>query len=643
MKTLVEKRNLIVSIFAVMLLMFGLQSTSYGEVLLTEPDSEMEALLLYWTEDAGDSSTIRRLDLINGQSQDIATGLGSLPPTDIAVDALGRKVYWSDDFLAERIQRANLDGTDRQDVVGDIGPTGIALDVSGGKIYWVNDDFPDDKIQRSDLDGANVEDVITGLDNPTDVAIDVSGGKIYWTGGGRGNRKIQRSDLDGANVEDVVTGLDDPIYIDIDVSGGKIYWVDDGPGKIQRANLDGTDIKDVVTGFIWSTGIALDLSGGKIYWTNTVKRKIQRADLDGANVEDVVTGLKISTLFPAIAFAAIPYKTTLSISPASMPSPVIGKQLTISLELEGGRAVAGYQAIVQFDDTALRHVESSNGDYLPDGAFFAPPTVEGNRVTLNATSLAGETEGGGTLATVTFEVIAAKTSTLTLSDVLLVNSAGDSFTPILEDGQITAPTLDGDINGDGSVNIQDLVLVASNLGQTGENVADANGDGIVNIIDLVLVAGALGTSAAAPSLHPDALEMLTSTDVQRWLTQAQQLNLTDATSLKGIHFLEQLLAVLIPKKTALLPNYPNPFNPETWIPYQLAKDADVTLHIYTVNGILVRTLALGHQAAGMYQSRSRAAYWDGRNAFGESVASGVYFYTLTTGDFTATRKMLIRK
>ena len=98
-----------------------------------------------------------------------------------------------------------------------------------------------------------------------------------------------------------------------------------------------------------------------------------------------------------------------------------------------------------------------------------------------------------------------------------------------------------------------------------------------------------------------------------------------------------------PDKTALLPNYPNPFNPETWIPYQLAEAAEVTFHIYAANGVLVRTLDFGHQPAGIYQYRSRAAYWDGKNEVGEPVASGVYFYTLTAGDFTATRKMLIRK
>ena len=334
-----------------------------------------------------------------------------------------------------------------------------------------------------------------------------------------------------------------------------------------------------------------------------------------------------------------------SISPASVASPAVGEQLTLSLSIAGGEAVAGYQVSVQFDTTALRFVSGANGDFLPAGAFFVQPVVKGNLVKLNAASLAGESNGNGTLTTLTYEVIAVKASTLVLSDVLLTDSEGIGSAPVLENGKITeTQLLKGDVNGDGIVDIRDLVLVASNIGKVGRNAADVNTDGTVDIRDLVLVAGALGTSAAAPSLmHPDSLEMLTSADVRRWLFQAQQLSLTDAMSLRGILFLEQLLVVLIPKETALLFNYPNPFNPETWIPYQLAKDADVTLQIYAVNGTLVRRLALGYQAAGMYQNRSRAAYWDGRNAFGEPVASGVYFYTLTAGDFNATRKMLIWK
>ena len=112
---------------------------------------------------------------------------------------------------------------------------------------------------------------------------------------------------------------------------------------------------------------------------------------------------------------------------------------------------------------------------------------------------------------------------------------------------------------------------------------------------------------------------------------------------EGITTLELLLASLVPDETVFLANYPNPFNPETWIPYRLAEDAFVTLTIYDGSGQVVRTLDMGHQSAAVYESQSKAIYWDGRNNLGETVASGVYFYTLTAGDYSATRKMLILK
>ena len=205
----------------------------------------------------------------------------------------------------------------------------------------------------------------------------------------------------------------------------------------------------------------------------------------------------------------------------------------------------------------------------------------------------------------------------------------------------------GDLNGDGIVNIQDVVLIAASFGEAGENNADLNGDGVVNVQDLVLIANAFANIAGAPSAHA----ALSAAQVEQWLrlakgeaSQSLQTSIPDRFSYeRGIQVLERLLRTLAPQRTVLLANYPNPFNPETWIPYQLAVPADVSISIYATDGRLVRTLALGHQPVGIYESRSRAAYWDGRNAVGESVASGVYFYTLTASDFTATRKMLILK
>lgn len=196
-----------------------------------------------------------------------------------------------------------------------------------------------------------------------------------------------------------------------------------------------------------------------------------------------------------------------------------------------------------------------------------------------------------------------------------------------------------DVNGDGTVNVADLVLIASNFGKTVGQKAhpnpDVNSDGIVDITDLLLVASEL---QAAPAQTAQL-----ASQVQGWIDQAVQLTPRDATVEKGIAVLEGLLAVLRPVQTALLPNYPNPFNPETWMPYQLAEDAEVTFTIYDARGRQVRQLDLGHRPVGIYQARTRAAYWDGRNEIGEPVASGLYFYTLSAGKFAATRKMFVRK
>ena len=203
-----------------------------------------------------------------------------------------------------------------------------------------------------------------------------------------------------------------------------------------------------------------------------------------------------------------------------------------------------------------------------------------------------------------------------------------------------------DINEDGKVSILDLILVARAFGKLKliDPRTDVNSDGKVNISDLILVAQSMDIEAG--NAAPAAVAMngaISPVVIEAWIAQARLENDGSLVFQNGIANLQRLLAALMPERTALFVNYPNPFNPETWIPYQLAQVSDVQIHIYTAGGILVRTLDLGHQVVGIYTDRHRAAYWDGRNESGEPVASGVYFYTLTAGDFTATRKMLITK
>ena len=189
--------------------------------------------------------------------------------TDESEPQANPELYWTD-MSTHKIQRADLDGSNVEDVVtrGLDTPVGLAVDVSAGKMYWT--DMRTKKIQRADLDGANVEDLVTsGLHTPVWLALDASGGKMYWTDWG--TDRIQRADLDGSNVENLVVagGLNSPAGLVLDVSGGKMYWTDSSADKIQRADLDGSNVEDLITsGFGSPSGLALDVASGKMYWTD---------------------------------------------------------------------------------------------------------------------------------------------------------------------------------------------------------------------------------------------------------------------------------------------------------------------------------------------------------------------------------------
>ena len=211
-----------------------------------------------------------------------------------------------------------------------------------------------------------------------------------------------------------------------------------------------------------------------------------------------------------------------------------------------------------------------------------------------------------------------------------------------------------DVNEDGSVDDTDSALVTAALGQSGTAIVnprtDVNGDGTVDADDLTLVTDNLDTDNGAPSsmslftlLDRETLETLDPAILEAQLEILRAQSDGSLKYLRAIALLENLLAAIRPDETRLLANYPNPFNPETWIPYHLANDSDVQISIYDINGALVRQLDLGYRQAGYYTNRSRAAYWDGRNEFGEWVATGIYFYQLQADNMSLLRKMVILK
>ena len=437
-------------------------------------------------------------------------------------------------------------------------------------------------IQRANLDGSNVEDLVT---QGLEIPKDiaVSGSKMYWTDAGL--HKIQRADLDGSNVEDLVTqGLDIPNGLALDTVAGKMYWVDSGTDKIQRADLDGSDVEDLVTqGLMYPIDIALDVAGAKMYWTDVDAGEIQRANLDGSNVENLVTDLR---------------------APHS-----------IALDVEG--------LTMYWTDWRDHKIQ---------------------RADLNGSGVEDVVTSG--IDTPSSIAIAASSDQPPVATTDPVEEPVDD--PVDETDDEETVYQAEDVNRDGTVDVQDVAYIALHFGETGQSNADVNGDEIVDVLDIVLVAAALADSmSAAPAARAQLLpDDINAATIQQWLTDAKLTGMITPVYQRGILVLEQLLAALTPEDTALLPNYPNPFNPETWIPYKLAIASRAQISIYDINGVLVRQLDLGYQHAGYYTDRNRAAYWDGRNNIGERVATGVYFYRLQaaqTDYVPVLRKMVILK
>ena len=332
----------------------------------------------------------------------------------------------------------------------------------------------------------------------------------------------------------------------------------------------------------------------------------------------------------------------------------IHREDTFTLDIGAKDVVdmAGWEFDIAFDPADLEAISVTEGNFLKIASttLFQGGTINnaaGRIEGLSALRLSTRgVRGTGTMVQVTFKAKSSGETRVTLEKFQFGAISGEAIPAgphqirFIVEGRLAT----GDVNRDGRVSVLDLILIAQQLGTRvpAGSPVDLNGDGIVSILDIILTSRSLGntTTPAAPAAEIEGIDAAT---IAAWIAQAR---LEDDGSLafkQGLEMLEKLLASLVPEETALLVNYPNPFNPETWIPYQLAIPAAVALTIYDMNGQVVRRLAVGHQRAGIYRTRSRAVYWDGRNQLGESVASGLYFYTLTADNFTATRRMLILK
>ena len=364
-----------------------------------------------------------------------------------------------------------------------------------------------------------------------------------------------------------------------------MYWINTTSRKLYRTTAG--SVKNIVPNVQNATSIAVDIAGHKVYWiekTGERNGRIQRANFNGSNVELV---------------------KNLTSVPRDLAVDSAGRKLYLTnswgkiqrLNLNG----SGFQPDFIIDLTAPQHLAL---DVAGGKVYWTEPDSiwRANLNGKNKEKLIADLGEMGSIAVAGGKVYWTEKNK-----------------PDENRGTIRRAALDGS-------NVQTLAtLLSVPIGITVDTVSRhlylTNSNGRIQRANLA------------------------GKNIQNLVTELgmpAEIALGNTPNGAGLAAAPAAVPVF-PDTTVLLANYPNPFNPETWIPYQLATPAEVTLTIYAANGAVVRTLHLGYQPAGTYDSRSRAVYWDGRNEIGERVASGVYFYTLSTADFMATRKMLIRK
>ena len=493
-------------------------------------------------------------------------------------------------------------GTTRDTTSDPVSPTVLVaaaqrppmLWVAGGKIYT--------------LVSTDVQEFVPSASNVMNIAI--GGGKIYWTEKtSASSGTINSANLDGSDAKELTSILAIPRGIGVDVPNSKLYWTN-SRGRIQSANLDGSGIQNVMEGIRNPNDLAL--AGGNVYWTESNHGSVRFVNLRGQKQVRVIS---------------------------------TGNDPAGSLVIGGGKVYWTEKVGESGGTINSANLNGSGATELV--SILATPigiAVDTARSKLFWTNARGRVQTASLSGSSIINVVNGLGNP---GEILLSNSikAPVATTPTTTKSTTTAAGKNKyDINGDGSVDDQDVdaIIVAVAAKITAAKY-DVNGDGKVDFNDVVAVSANKESAASAPTLLGRKFSAL---EVDRLQEQIDLLIATGDRSpavMKTLIYLQQLIAMARPEKTQLLANYPNPFNPETWMPYELATDTNVKITIYNTQGVVIRTLELGHQSAGYYTGRDRAAYWDGRNAFGEQVASGIYFYQLETDEMSTLRKMVILK
>ena len=533
----------------------------------------------------------------------VTAGGGSLSATSVTTNTRGRAqtdLTLGDDPGSNTV-RASVPGvSDRVTFTAtavDPAPPEPDIRLPAGEradTYWINTDSG--TMYR--LVANSMEAVAPSVQNV--VSLVATNDRLYWVEKTSNNSgRIRRSNLNGNNIQLIRSLTTAPAGITVDTVNSRIYITTEN-GKIQSINVSSLQYQpNLIVGLDTPKDIAVDAGSGKVFWI-TESGTVHYANVDGSGETQFARG----------------YDT-----------------------LSGIAVGAGkvYWTEVISDSESKTHSANLNGNNV---AELVSLKAGSNGISVDATGK--KLYWTNSRGRIMQSDLNGKSTKIVVEGLV---SPGDISVSAGTTSTLPPGTYSKyDVNKDGVVDNTDAALVADALGERNPDNPrlDVNGDGSVNFLDLLLVFDNRDETNAAP-VAVAKLPKVSREEVQKQIDLLIASNNDSLTAQHTLAYLQRLLEVVSPERTRLLANYPNPFNPETWIPYQLATSSDVQITIYNTAGSVVRTLKLGHQSKGYYTDRSRAAYWDGRNGIGERVSSGVYFYVLTANEFSATRKMLILK
>jgi len=321
--------------------------------------------------------------------------------------------------------------------------------------------------------------------------------------------------------------------------------------------------------------------------------------------------------------------------------------ITVEVSVENASSLDNFSFNVNFDPSIMDAFKVKRESffnwrpktkYTPDADASTSYTIDNKKgvISVSSINLKGLI-GTGKVVTIMFQTIGIGESPIAFDNISFIKTSGDPVSPNLLGSKVVVKTAGlWDANGDGVVDIKDFIISRSEADMT----ADVNGDKVIDILDMVTGKPNIrlwDTNGDGIVDIADFIKVMKSNGFEPDVNGDGVIDILDVVAmLSG--------AVGSPEKpvaNALGINYPNPFNPDTWIPFKLADSADVVLSIYSSGGQLVRTIDLGYRHAGVYTNKATAIHWDGTNEKGEKVASGVYFYNIRAGNFSATRKMMV--